>query len=357
MKILLINNQFAIGGAARVAAIMCNVFVERGYELYVVTDFKNIEIKYKLPENVFLLPLDLVNNKNKIYKAFKSILDINKYIKSVNPDVIIAIQADMFLRAIFANFFRKPLIVADHTSVGRKIGTIIDFTRNFLYKYSDGISILTEKDKMKLGKKFPQKKVIYNPLTFSPLNYKPIRIKRILCAGRLDVWKLKGFDIIIDIWKHIEKKYPDWILSIAGSGNDKSVIELKEYINGKGLLSRIELLGQIDNMRELYSESKIFALPSRVEGFPMVLLEAMSQGCACISFSLDGAVNEMLTKNSGIIIDDLDVISFEKSLCLLMDNQELIDSYSINGIKRAEAFTIDKFGDAWESLIYDVINK
>ena len=42
--------------------------------------------------------------------------------------------------------------------------------------------------------------------------------------------------------------------------------------------------------KPIYRSAEIFALPSRVEGFPLVLVEAMSQGCACVSFSMQGAV-------------------------------------------------------------------
>ena len=315
MKALFINDQFERGGAGRVAAILCNELHRRGHDVVLVCDTKHWAATYPIDSNI---PVREIVTKTlrpgrweKLAKWLRCSKSIRRYIKEEQPDVIIATQSMMFLCTWLGNLFMKvPVIAADHTSFTRKIDPIIDFVRYHLYSRADGLSILTQKDYRILGNKYPKKKVIYNPLSFPILDRPTDRRKNILCAGRLEVWDIKGFDTIIEIWSHICEKYPDWTLEIAGDGTEKATSFIKELLSKYNVDNRVRLLGHVDKMQQLYSESSIFALPSRMEGFPMVLMEAMSQGCACVAFSVGGASDEMLDVESGIIVKDGDSGSF-----------------------------------------------
>lgn len=362
VKVLLINNQFSIGGAARVATTQCNELKRLGVDLKVITDNINWSIDYCLDKNIPIYPIS-VNPKassklQKISKAIKCIRDIRRYIKKIHPDIIVAIQSDMYLRTLLAKIGIKiPLIVADHTSFSRKQDIITNYTRYNLYKYADGISILTHKDENILGKKYPQKRVIYNPLTFDVYVGNSIRRKNILCVGRLDVWNVKGFDIILNIWAKIEKEHSDWQLEIAGSGSQDSINELMSQISKLGIESRVTLLGQVNNMKNLYCHSSIFALPSRMEGFPMALLEAMSQGCSCIAYEVGGATREMLDKECGVIISDGDNETFQSCLCKLMNDVTCREKFGDKAITKSQEFTKETFAKNWLRYINDVITK
>lgn len=362
MKVLLINNQFSIGGAARVATTQCNELKRLGVDLHVVTDNINWSIDYDLDKNIPVYSIS-VNPKassklQKILKAVKCIRDIRKYIKEICPDIIVAIQSDMYLRTLLAKMnIQIPLIVADHTSFSRKQDKVTNYTRYNLYKYADGISILTYKDKKLLGTKYPQKKVIYNPLTFDVFEGCSMRRKNILCVGRLDVWKIKGFDIILKIWANIEMEHPDWQLEIAGSGGQTSMDELKSQISKLGIESRVTLLGQVNNMQKLYRTSSIFALPSRMEGFPMALLEAMSQGCACVAFEVGGSTREMLNEECGIIVSDGDNASFQSSLNQLIDKAAKRENIGEKAKVKSQEFTKEVFAKNWMAYMNDVIKK
>ena len=201
MKILVITDTFQRGGADRVASVMCNELYRRGHDLHIIADTIHCEIGYPLDDNIpvhQIVAISKNNGKISILKKWiKIIAAIRDYTKEMQPDVIIAIASRMFLCSLVANVGRDvPLFVADHTSFSRKQHPLIDLIRYHLYPYADGISILTKKDEKLLGKKYPQKRVIYNPLSFPSLTKKTERKYNILCAGRLEVWKIKGLDII-----------------------------------------------------------------------------------------------------------------------------------------------------------------
>lgn len=362
MKILFLNNQFERGGAARVASILCNELYYRGYDIQLVTDWANFRHTYHIDDGVKIKQIDVAGNgqnlKNKIQKWFNCTKSIRRYIKEFKPNIIIATESIMFLCAWIANIgLRTPIIAADHTSFTRKIDPVIDFVRYRLYSRATGLSILTKRDANTLGSKYPHKRVIYNPLSFPILKSDVKRGKNILCAGRLESWNVKGFDIILRIWSEIHQKYPEWTLDIAGDANNKDALTfIKNLISDLKLNSRVNLLGQVNDMKSFYSHSSIFALPSRIEGFPMVLMEAMSQGCACVAFSISGASDEMMGSEAGIIVKDCDLNGFKKGLEMLLNNDDMRESVSRRAIKNVSRFSVQSFVDSWEKFIEDTLN-
>ena len=361
MKILIVCSQFETGGATRVATVMCNGFWGKGIEVIVVADCTYSRLTYPLNPEIPILPLFNHKNRtgrgNRLVSSLEAVLNIRGYIKEYKPNVIIAVEAYMYIRVCLANFLLKyPVIVADHTSFDRDMDWLINLTRRHLYKYADGLSILTEKDKRKLGDKFPQKEVIYNPLPFPPLDCLTSRRKNILCVGRLDVWRLKGFDTMVELWSQIAEKFPNWTLEIAGSGAQDSVAYIENMIYKHNLYGRVKLLGNVKDMRKLYQETSIFALPSRVEGFPMVLLEALSQGCACIAFAIQGATNEMIETGAGLVIEDGDIEAFKNNLVELMNNEEKRDDLSKKAIESVRKFSQESFINHWVNYITKVLS-
>ncbi len=357
MKILFVIDQFERGGAGRVGAVLCNeLHHKKDYDVILVCDSKHWERIYHIDEDIpvreIVVKTLVPGFPEKLLKWKRCINDIRKYIKEEKPDVIIATQAMMFLCSYLANRgLHVPIIAADHTSFSRKVNPVIDFVRYNLYSKADGLSILTQKDFRLLGDKYPQKKVIYNPLSFPVLDKQVVRRKNILCAGRLEVWEIKGFDIMINIWSRIHAKYPDWVLEIAGDGAEASQNYIKQMLVEKNVQDHVRLLGRVSDMKSLYAESSIFALSSRMEGFPMVLMEAMSQGCACVAFSVGGSSDEMMSDRSGALIKDGDVSSFEAALIRLIENEKEREVFSQNARKEVSKFSVAKFVDDWEKLI------
>lgn len=363
MRLLIVNDQFETGGAGRVTSTMCTELAKRGYDISIITDNVNFSVRYVIPNTIPIYPVEFVNRKeggaiSRIRMLFKTVHNIRPIIKLANPDLIIAVQSNAFLRAFFANRGTGiPVIAVDHTSFARKMDAINTFTRHYLYKFADGLSILTKRDEKLLGNKYPKKRVIYNPLTYPLLNEATERQKTILCVGRFDIWKIKGFDLIVEIWAELYKQYPDWKLVFAGTGREESVNYIKGLVDEHKLGNAVVFLGQVDDMKTLYSHSGIFALSSRIEGFPMVLLEAMSQGCPCVAFSVGGASEEMIENDSGFVINDGDVASFKEALSVLMEDEDKRELYSNNAIKSASRFSIERFGDDWDKIIKEVLLK
>lgn len=359
MKILIIIDQMNCGGGARVTSTLCRGLVENGYELEMLTDNVSYPVAFPVPRKMKIISFYYKKRGSGILSTlhfnYQIIRKYREAIRKSRPDLIISVMATSFFYSKLATIgMRIPIIASDHTSFSRKVRPLVDFIRFHFYRYADVLTVLTYKDACLLGRKFSNKMVVYNPLSFQPLdvNMDTERRQNILCVGRFDVWKVKGFDIIINIWNKIADKYPLWTLEIAGTGSIESVNQIKSLIYRKGLQDRVRLLGQVDDMAALLRHTSIFALPSRVEGMPMALIEAISQGCACIAFEVGGAIYEVLTNNvSGYVIKDGDFENFKHKLEMLLENAQLRDRIGKAAIKESVRFSQDEFISKWVSII------
>lgn len=358
MKILLFVDQLYLGGAGRVASILVSALEKRGYQITVVYD-KSFGLTYPLPQSVKTIQSYKAENKNivdKICNTIKRWLFIRKQIKTVKPDLIIAFLPPIFVDVKIASLFLNiPIIASDHTSMLRDLGVWVNFVRHRGYALADAVTILTYKDKNYLGSRLANKHVVYNPLTFEPITSTLSREKIVLCAGRVSQWSVKGFDRMVEVWSRLSRKYPEWRLFIAGPNDPASVAHLRSLVQDEKVVQNIEFLGQVDDIQSLYRRAAIFALPSRVEGFPMVLIEAMSQGCACLSFQMQGAVNEIMTDGKdGLIVDDGNIERFTQRLDSLMEDEQYRTTLATQAIESVARFSEDCFAQRWVDIIKHV---
>ena len=192
-------------------------------------------------------------------------------------------------------------------------------------------------------------------MTFEPIS-KPVKRRNVvLCVGTVSIWHVKGFDRILFIWKNIHRQHPDWSLEIAGPGDDEALTFLQNLCQEYGISESVNFIGKVDNIQNLYQTSSIFALPSRIEGFPMVLLEAMSQGCSCVSFDIKGAIYEILKDGEdGFIVPDGDMDLFTQKLEQLISNENQRLKFAENAVKNVSRFSQDAFLKKWEDILAKV---
>ena len=107
-----------------------------------------------------------------------------------------------------------------------------------------------------------------------------------LSVGRLS--PEKGIDQLLLAWQQAQPSMPDWELWIVGDGPQRASLELQA-----AQLHAVHFTGWLADPAERYRSAEIFVLPSRYEGFPNALLEAMSHAVACISTRCSQAIVEL----------------------------------------------------------------
>lgn len=358
-RILIFIDNFEKGGAARVVSNILPGLVKEGHDVVLSTDNVKYAISYPCPDRVSIRSFHAVRRRipilGGIIKQYNLINEARLIIKDVKPDCIIAVTYLVYSQIYYANKGSGiPLIAYDHTSFNRNLGLLGNYIRYKLYGRCDRLIVLTEKDAVTAREKhgFSNVSVIYNPLSFKPIDIPVTRKKAVLCVGRINSWNVKGFDRIIKIWNNLSESFREWELHIAGPGDKQAIEYLTGLAQTPGARHTIRFIGNISDMQSLYRQYEIFALPSRIEGFPMALQEALSQGCACISFSMYGAVEEMMRDGiSGIIIADNDLDTFETNLRKLLCDASLRERLSANGTTESQRFTLSKHMESWNKIL------
>lgn len=110
-----------------------------------------------------------------------------------------------------------------------------------------------------------------------------------LAMGRLA--HEKGFDFLLNAYARLAEEYPDWDLWIWGDGPERATLEIQ--VTALGLAGRVFLPGRTKQPWDEMEKADIFVLPSRFEGFGMVMLEAMGLGTPVIAFDCPSGPREV----------------------------------------------------------------
>jgi glycosyltransferase involved in cell wall biosynthesis len=188
-----------------------------------------------------------------------------------------------------------------------------------------------------------------------PQDFIPAGRKLLLGVGRLDSGK--QFDHLIDAFAVLRLRYPSWILVIIGEGTKR--LELSKQIHDLEMDRQILLLGRAGNLQDWYCRADLFAMCSRFEGFPNTLAEAMSFGCAAISYDCDTGPRDIIKNEvNGLLVSPVgDVSKFTNALDRLMGNSALREQMAAQARMVREQFSIAKTLTNWDSLFEAVITR
>lgn len=372
MKICIVCGRLCYGGAERVAVLWANAFRQSGHQVMVITNLYE-PITYKVENGVIVRNLVSTNN-NKIVKWLSSILNIRKIVGEFQPEVLVGVMATCsFVAKISTCGGDIPVIATEHNSFERpKSAPMSIFSKFFKFKVNriyDAVTVLTKADEAFIGNSLSNVHVMPNPLALTPLNVLATKKKYVLAAGRLDEWYTKGFDVLIKAWgtmlRNEEAKaqsgdseieeLKEWKLKIAGRGNENSITYLKKLCKDYGVEDSVEFLGFVSDMKSLYEKASVFVLSSRYEGFGMVLIEAMSQGCACIACDYKGRQSEIIqNENQGLCCEPDNVDALVNALQRMIFDGNYRESVRFNAIERSKFYSINNVVDRWESLFNNI---
>lgn len=130
----------------------------------------------------------------------------------------------------------------------------------------------------------------------------------------------KGIYTIIKLWPIVHLKHPTAKLLIVGGGEQRLVDDLNKMSCEND--NTVYVLGEKDNPAQYYQMSDIFVFPSKHEGMPTVLLEAMSCGLAPVTSHIGGCEDVVKDNETGFMVEVDDHNSFAKYINYLIENEE-----------------------------------
>lgn len=352
------------GGASMHVLQLMKYMVDKGYEVGLVSapEPRLIKEAQQLGVRVFQNPY-FVRRLNFI-KDIKAFYPVYKAIKLFNPDLIHAHSSKAGLIARFwsAILNVKPIIFTAHGwafTEGRKFWKrwILAQIERIFAKVTTKIICVSEHDK-KLAIKFkvapPEKLVvIHNGIDVTLFqNVRKSQVYKdklvITFVGRLA--PPKDLFLLVDVAENIDNaKF--WIV---GDGELKEKVQ--KYIYKKGLADKIILLGERYDIPEILSQSDIFVLPSRWEGLPLTIIEAMMAGLPVVASNV-GGVSELVEDSvNGFLVAPGDVVGFTKVLQILVEDETLRKKMGETGREKAiREFNLEKMLSKTMEVYYEVL--
>ena len=376
MKIFVVCNRLCYGGAERVGVTIANGLFGRGHDVYVVADLF-MPVTYELKAGIHVLNL-YREGKSKYAKQLSSFTLLRAYLKRYRPDVVIGIMWLASLRALIAaRGLHIPVISTVHDSFERPacapMSRFEHFHKFVLNKLYDYVTVLTDADKKYIGNRLKHVTVMPNPLALPPVSFaadgcvvnsvgeETSKEPFILAAGRLEDWHYKGFDLLIKAWSLVKQKTDNeglaWQLKIAGKETPEALDYLKGLCQKCHVDKSVEFLGFRKDIGELMQQASIFVLSSRYEGFGLVLIEAMSQGCACVAADYKGRQREIIGEESnGLLCPTEDAKPLAEKMQYLISHPEERLHMQCNAVERSKMFATERVVDRWEQMLNHIAN-
>lgn len=167
------------------------------------------------------------------------------------------------------------------------------------------------------------------------------------------VTKTKGVEELFEAWDKLSDKLSHFKLQVIGPVDSKYREELQNNFN----LNNVEFLGKLSHEEVLkgIGKSKLFVLPSYTEGFPLVILEAMTFGVPVISTDV-GCIKDILSGDCGLVGKPRDSIFIENAILKLLTNHELYDKISKNSYRKVREIydvnvVLKQYVDAWKEIL------
>lgn len=164
-------------------------------------------------------------------------------------------------------------------------------------------------------KKFPQSNETRRRELKISHGIEPERKILLFCAR---VVKDKGVDTLQDVWKILHAKFPDALLYVVGGGLNHLLDELRTL--SAALDDSIKVIGEVDAPQEFYQLADVYIFPSRHEGLPTSLLEAMASGLPSVTSDIGGCEDVIADDVNGYRVYSEDAAAFAEKISLLFED-------------------------------------
>jgi len=361
--------SMAGGGAERIVSVLLNELeIEFNITLVLMRD----KIDYSIPDSINIHFLENSNpNEYGIFKLMKLPYlgwKYKKFCVSKNIDVSLSFMNRPSYISIFSKIFGNniPTIIVENSTPSMMykktnfLSKINKILISYLYPKSDKIITVSKGGKIDLIDNFSISKSIIETI-YTPCNLLDIRLKSkesvisqkfdkytFISAGRLDAGK--NHTMLINAFAQVNNKETQ--LFILGEGILKN--ELKKLIHDLSLEKRVFLLGFDANPYKYFSKADTFVFASNYEGFPVVLIEALTCGLPMISTDCKSGPRELLAPKSNVeshLKNELEQAEFgiltpvgntdllTKAMNMMVEDKNLQDEYHQKSKGRVESFS------------------
>ena len=355
-SILLVTGSLEGGGAERVISDMANYWADRGWHVTLATwSGPEIQDFFSLAPNIGRIWLNVYSPNDSLVGKIRSnvgrIIKLRKLLQASRPNVVLSFIDVSNVRTILAaSGLGVRVVVSERTNprLNYRVPRFWRALRRISYSWADEVVAQTQDAARWIETKCRVRvAVIPNALRVLP---KVAREREflIIAIGRLS--NEKGFDILLRAFGRISPDFKNWRLVIIGEGPDRpALLQLRDNL---GLRDRVELIGQVQDVETWLARAGLVVHPSRREGFPNVVLEAMGMGAAVVCANCHSGPSELIQDgiNGRLVpVDDVDTLA--RVMAELMANPDIRIRFGQEASRVRQHYEQSVVMQKWESCL------
>ncbi|GJL54511.1 MAG: LPS N-acetylglucosaminyltransferase [Nitrospirales bacterium] len=345
------------GGAQRVLVTLAKAWATQNRKVTLITLAGSDLDFFQVPTNVTRIALNMVGQSHSRLSALIAniwrILALRRALQNSQATIVISfVAATNILTILATRGLAKTVVVSERNDPHRQfLGQPWQWLRNHGYRMADWVTTNSQGVLRVLNYYVPTEKLLLTP---NPVVQPPIQesVKRdepfFLAVGRL--YHQKAYDVLLAGLAKSCARNVGWRLVILGDGPERR--ELEELSREIEVDDLVDWQGQIDNPFPWYAGASAFVLPSRYEGMPNALLEAMAAGLpAIISDASPGPLELIQDGKTGFIIpvDDSDALA--KKMNMIMEDRPLANRMALAGQQQVlKATRLENVLQAWAPI-------
>lgn len=301
--------------------------------------FKSLLKEYKI--NIIRLLKDTIDSYITVKKKKSLLID---YLKNMKTDIVISTRIEYnYLVSEYVNDAYKIAWEHNHGDLNyiKEVSKSI-YNMDKIVVVSNGLYDLYKKETDKVV-------CISNVIDELPTKLSKLDNKKLLSVGRLVT--IKGYDDMIDVMNLVHDKDDKITLEIIGDGDQFYI--LRDKINKLKLNDVITLSGLHDKkyINERLADTSLFIMTSHSESFGIVVLEAMAAKVPTIAFDSAEGLNELISKDNGILIKDRNKEKMANEIVSLLNSPKRLSNLGENAYTTSLLYTKDKIKDKWLKLL------
>lgn len=344
MKILQVIPYFCFGGAETMCENLTYALIRMGHQVTVVSLYdEQTPIARRMEKNgVKILYLD-----KKLGLDLSMVPKLMKILRQEKPDVVHT-HLDVIKYAVAAaklSGIRRCVHTVHNVAHEEAEGRLQKLINTVYFRLGWSVPVaLSPKVRDTIvsfyGLKQEKVPMIYNGVDLGKCcpkaQYALTEPANLLHIGRFN--EQKNHKGLLEAFAQVLKTHPDCHLNLIGDG--ELLEEVKGYVQTLGIQEKVEFLGNQSNIYPFLQQSDIFLLPSKFEGMPMTIIEAMGTGLPIVASAV-GGVPDMLEDNVSGMLVSCDPEQTAQAVLELLDKEDLREKLGTNALADSEKFSAE----------------
>lgn len=278
---------------------------------------------------------------------------VMEYVSGLSDGVLVTTRPALSL--IAARRAPKPVVrvAQEHMNLSAYPETIRrEIARH--YGRFDAITVLTGTNRLEYQRLLPGTPIVRLPNAVHRVEQEPSRQTEpvVIAAGRLV--PQKGFDLLIKAFAQVVPEHPEWRLRVFGTGPRRG--QLAGLVEQHGLGGHVSLPGRTERLDQELAAASVYALSSRFEGLPMVMIEAMTHALPVVAFDCPAGPGDVLTDGvDGVLVPPRDVAALAAALNRVIADRELRLRMGRAAVRTSRAYGPEQVMPLWEDLFSELL--